>query len=229
MNAGVLCTEAFHSSLRDVHVQSWIKMEPAGTVMLKGKQTETALYAVKQTERPANPFEKSHTTELVGRSGELQQLTHFITNSFNDANSAPRMMVIEGIVGMGKTALLGCVNDMLRKDSSGLPNNLRVLNLKCTSNDRPFQTCQQILQTVFNLSGVRNAAQFSYLEVTWAVAIFTRPFPCLPDTLPNVLRCCASHRRPTKCGDRIQGIFPASSSLFRRSVPTDGTGTRTTE
>lgn len=144
-------------------------MEPAGTIKAKGKETETSLYT------PTTAGELSVTSDhvdfgLVGMEQETSAVAGFISSCTASSNrsaasgiaSGARLLVIQGAVGMGKTALLHHAGSL--PSSLGYQKSL-TLHIEASASHKPFNICHKILYALLEADMVLDPEEFMCLEV----------------------------------------------------------------
>lgn len=164
----ILMTHDFQAQLLRSENLTGARIKFAGTVMVKGKDQEHTVYAPIVVKDSLVLAETPSFTILFGRENEIKQIEKFLLQRFSSDNKllagAPQLLVIEGMVGLGKSSI---INHIVREILPSLQGSIvpRCCHLQASSSSVPFGVCHQILQETLEKAGEADAAVFSRLEV----------------------------------------------------------------
>ena len=183
-----LCTEGFRDFCYRSHIPTWVRMDPAGSVALKGKTGEMPVYQPVQLAEAEGPWDirnELHELEvLVGRDKEICEVKNVIERRCCRAECGEcNVVLIQGASGSGKSALLRHVAQIA---SSLLPDNtMTVIQLTPASQEQSLSTCNTLMWAMLDRMGVSGTGQDWLLEVT---SISTS----VGNAQDNVCRACYS-------------------------------------
>lgn len=175
----ILCTEEFKASLEAARSPAGATLVPAGSVTLKGKQTEVAIYAPdpgRTLDQSANLKRPSRFWDLPVCEALEETIAGFIYEALDKkaAGLKRRMLVIEAPPGAGKSFLLSFIqHEVVPSIVVELGHEPAIcLRLHAVASNMPYGLCHQVLQKLLEMDGAPQAARFSRLEVRTAFSLW---------------------------------------------------------
>lgn len=164
----VLATESLKNHLRGNHkTMLSVKLQPMGSVMLKGKTEETQLFVpqVAHLGSRGRSFRVAQSTpeKLVDRSEHCDAVQAFVQQHCTRqvAGRAPRpgLLVIHGANGSGRSSLIDCFEQMVGRSSPD-QTCVEVVRIVALGKVQPFNGLARILQAVLQLRDTQAHAEF---------------------------------------------------------------------
>ena len=158
-----LCTEDFKDFCFRRRFPAWVRMDPAGSVVPKGKTGEIPIYQPVQLQG-LSAIRVDRQEVLVGRDKEISEMKNVIERRCCWAASDEcSMILIQGESGSGKSALLRHVAQIA---SSLLPvSTMTVIQLTPSSKEQSLSTCSTLLLAMLDHMGVSSTGQDWLQEV----------------------------------------------------------------
>ena len=180
-----LCTEGFRDSCFRSRFPAWVRMDPAGSVALKGKTGEIPIYQPVRLQGLSTM--RSELQEvLLGRDKEISEVKNVIERRCCwAAKDECSMVVIQGASGSGKSALLRHVAQLA---SSLLPDKTTtVIQLTPAGQEQSLSTCSTLVRAMLDHVGVSRTGQDWVLEVGSFPSSVGQALQCLQFLLSSTM------------------------------------------
>ena len=169
-----LCTEDFKDLCFRSILPRRVKIYPAGSVELKGKTKEVAVYQPVRLSQESTISEELQEV-LLGRDKEISEMKNVMERRCCHARSDEcTVVLIQGASGSGKSAILRHVAQLA---SSMLPDNtMTVIQLTPASQaEQSLSTCSTLMWAILDRMGVSGTGQDWLLEVGSVSTIVEKP------------------------------------------------------